>query len=646
MKKNLFNNLLASFLPILVFSFLLARSLEVAGQSCQFQQGQNGGVGLPVVSPVQFERGNSNASKSHFAEGFSVPYRIEFTTLESNQQYKVRISFDVKKNGKIAFDYITGFQNLQLHQSRPAELVDPLVGTSLESVTGIGSSYLAIPSPTYSTNSSFNSTASTSFSQLKAAPGLNPETTLPTSGYSASLRNKGNMVIWNATLNSVQYVGGLDISPSTVSVSIDVVFTKANNSNNVVLAWGGHIASLLDWGQGNSASSIPGSPYHMFVETVVKTSNNDVICNGNMDCQLAADAITPAPTCSITGPSTLCESSTLVNYKAVFDASQNGTISYNWSLVNLSPSSTPQLVGSGSGTSATDTLWQQVIPSDSFLVRLRVERGGIYNYCYLNAVDSPGTKVKKVNIEVQAQATLTSISLNSVSTSQLSTSVLVDGIATSSGLTYQWTIMGPGGFAAGSLSSSTISNPVFTASMSGEYILKVLVTQAESPNCVDSAQVTITVFPSQSCPSLITQSVCTASQVSVPVLSLPHTGVDYNWAVTNGASIISEGGDTLLTILAGAQDFEIQLQLSYVNPLLSNLVCSYPVTVHPLPLVSAGQYGPSCETAIPISLEGFPSGGSWSGVGVSGGLFDPSVAGAGTHKIYYTYTDTNGCTNI
>ncbi|MFZ9301540.1 MAG: hypothetical protein ACO23V_11280, partial [Chitinophagaceae bacterium] len=185
MKKNLFNNLLASFLPILVFSFLLARSLEVAGQSCQFQQGQNGGVGLPVVSPVQFERGNSNASKSHFAEGFSVPYRIEFTTLESNQQYKVRISFDVKKNGKIAFDYITGFQNLQLHQSRPAELVDPLVGTSLESVTGIGSSYLAIPSPTYSTNSSFNSTASTSFSQLKAAPGLNPETTLPTSGYSA-----------------------------------------------------------------------------------------------------------------------------------------------------------------------------------------------------------------------------------------------------------------------------------------------------------------------------------------------------------------------------------------------------------------------------------------------------------------------------
>ncbi|NBX11841.1 MAG: hypothetical protein EBR19_06505, partial [Chitinophagaceae bacterium] len=197
-----------------------------------------------------------------------------------------------------------------------------------------------------------------------------------------------------------------------------------------------------------------------------------------------------------------------------------------------------------------------------------------------------------------------------------------------------------------SLSSSTISNPIFTATMSGEYTLKVLVTQVASPNCVDSAQVTITVLPSQSCPSLITQSVCTASQVSVPVLSLPQTGVDYNWAVTNGASIISEGGDTLLTVLAGAQDFEIQLQLSYANPLLSNLVCTYPVTVHPLPLVSAGEYGPSCATAMPISLGGIPAGGVWLGVGVSGGLFDPSVVGAGTHKVYYTYTDTNGCTSI
>ena len=627
-------------------SFLLSSSFTVYGQACQFQQGQNGGVGLPVESPVQFERGNSNGSKSHFAEGYSVPYRIEFTTLEANQQYRVRIAFDVKKNEKVSFDYITGFQNLQLRQSLPSELVDPLVGTGLASLSGISSSFLAIPAPTFTTNTSFNSTASASFSQLKTAAGLNPETSMPTSPYSASLRNKGNMVIWNATLNSIQYVGGVDISPATVSVAMDVVFTKANNANNVVLAWGGHIASLLDWGVGNSASSIPGSPYHMYVETVVKTSDGDVICNGNMDCQIAADAVTPVPTCNITGPSELCSSTTLVNYKAVLDASQNGPVSYNWSVVDLSSSSTAQLSGSVAGVSSIDTLLQAIIPSDSFLVRLRVQRGGIFNYCYLNSVDSPGTKVKKLNVEVQAQAMPTVISLNSASTSQLNATIQLNGSIVTTGFNYQWTIVGPGGFASGSLDSYSIPDPVFTASMAGDYTLKVIASQQAAPNCVDSATIVISVGSSQGCPSLLTQSLCNASQLSFPVSSLPQPDVDYSWSVTNGASILNEGGDSLLTVLAGAQDFDITLQLSYANPLLNNLVCTYPVIVHPLPIVTAGSFGPTCVTASALSLSGLPAGGTWSGSGVSGSTFTPSVAGAGTIRIYYSYTDENGCSSV
>ena len=627
-------------------SFLLSSSFTVYGQACQFQQGQNGGVGLPVVSPVEFERGNSNANKSHFAEGFSVPYRIEFTTLEANQQYRVRIAFDVKKNGSVAFDYITGFQNLQLSTSLSPELVNPLVGTGLQNLTGISSSFLAIPSPAYTTNTIFNSTAGYSFAQLKTTAGFNPEISLPTSPFSSSLRDKGNMAIWNATLNSIQYVGGVDISPGTVSVAMEIVFTKANNANNVVLAWGGHIASLLDWGQGNSASAISGSPYHMYVETVVKTNDGSMICNGNMDCQLSSDAVTPAPTCSITGPSTLCASTTLVNYKAVLDASQNGPVSYNWSVVDLSSSSTAQLSGSVAGVSSIDTLLQAIIPSDSFLVRLRVQRGGIFNYCYLNSVDSPGTKVKKLNVEVQAQAMPTVISLNSASTSQLNATIQLNGSIVTTGFNYQWTIVGPGGFASGSLDGYTIPDPVFTASMAGDYTLKVIASQQAAPNCVDSATIVISVGSSQGCPSLLTQSLCNASQLSFPVSSLPQPDVDYSWSVTNGASILNEGGDSLLTVLAGAQDFDITLQLSYANPLLNNLVCTYPVIVHPLPIVTAGSYGPTCVTASPLSLSGLPAGGTWSGSGVSGSMFTPSVAGAGTIRVYYSYTDENGCSSV
>lgn len=51
-----------------------------------------------------------------------------------------------------------------------------------------------------------------------------------------------------------------------------------------------------------------------------------------------------------------------------------------------------------------------------------------------------------------------------------------------------------------------------------------------------------------------------------------------------------------------------------------------------------------CINWQPTALTGTPAGGSWSGPGVSGSLFDPAVAGAGNHIITYTFTDSLGCT--
>ena len=43
----------------------------------------------------------------------------------------------------------------------------------------------------------------------------------------------------------------------TVERQIDVTFTASGST--VVLAWGGHIASQIDWGTGNSAGAINGT---------------------------------------------------------------------------------------------------------------------------------------------------------------------------------------------------------------------------------------------------------------------------------------------------------------------------------------------------------------------------------------------------
>jgi hypothetical protein len=48
-------------------------------------------------------------------------------------------------------------------------------------------------------------------------------------------------------------------------------------------------------------------------------------------------------------------------------------------------------------------------------------------------------------------------------------------------------------------------------------------------------------------------------------------------------------------------------------------------------------------SASPVFLQGTPEGGTWSGTGVSGSTFDPSVAGVGTHAVNYSVTITGGC---
>lgn len=63
------------------------------------------------------------------------------------------------------------------------------------------------------------------------------------------------------------------------------------------------------------------------------------------------------------------------------------------------------------------------------------------------------------------------------------------------------------------------------------------------------------------------------------------------------------------------------------------------------PTVTQQPFSDACEGGGAVNLVGgSPSGGTYSGTGVSGSSFDPAVAGQGTTNITYTYTDGNGCT--
>ena len=68
------------------------------------------------------------------------------------------------------------------------------------------------------------------------------------------------------------------------------------------------------------------------------------------------------------------------------------------------------------------------------------------------------------------------------------------------------------------------------------------------------------------------------------------------------------------------------------------------ITVIQGPTVTLAPYSDVCDTDPFFTLTGGnPSNGTYSGPGVTAGVFNPSSAGVGVHTITYTFTDGNGC---
>lgn len=131
---------------------------------------------------------------------------------------------------------------------------------------------------------------------------------------------------------------------------------------------------------------------------------------------------------------------------------------------------------------------------------------------------------------------------------------------------------------------------------------------------------------------------CFGSQVQIGAASNP--GYSYSWSPSFSLSDVSASNPFVtptstityeLTVMAGCASDSASLTL----------------TMNPLPSVSLSGNPDTLYTSdAPIQLGGgTPSGGSYSGSGVSNTQFNPAAAGAGLQSITYTYTDGNGCTN-
>jgi hypothetical protein len=153
--------------------------------------------------------------------------------------------------------------------------------------------------------------------------------------------------------------------------------------------------------------------------------------------------------------------------------------------------------------------------------------------------------------------------------------------------------------------------------------------------CTNSVTATVNVRPVSAVQIVAPANAC-INGTPVTLLGSPTGGTFSGTAVT---------GNLFNPVTAGLGTKVITY--TYTNSFGCVSSTTHNITVQPLTTTTIG--GLSASYCIPstqtVTLAGFPAGGTFSGPGISGNIFNPQTAGAGTKVITYTAADMYGCVN-
>ncbi|HVI47330.1 MAG TPA: hypothetical protein VM802_20800 [Chitinophaga sp.] len=509
-------------LLMLLLTFVTFRTL---GQSANLDQGANNQATAPT-SPVDWVNGNLNMNAAHFLEGYSVPYRAVLKGLIVNQTYTLVIGCDITNGSKHALDYITHYQRLEPHTvfGHGAETVNPLLD-----ITGFPPAYFtssdAEPIPAPSSAGS-------------------PVAGQPTASFNALPASEKLFTGYNADLLSVVYSAPGDLNAAQSEATINITFKALKET--VVLAWGGHIASVTDWGkdpitnESRSASAINGSPYHMRLKNWI--INGDTVSIGNQDRSLKTDAVFIPPVCNVTGPVNACAETAKLVYVSTVDDPTG--LTYLWSIIGANTANA-KIVNPTLGTIEVVPIGTAFAPG-SFNLRLIVTRDGLKDTCYINSHNNPGASVVISHVIVDAGSDQ---SITNLDTAYLSASAS-GGTAP---YTFSWTpVTG--------LSDPNIFNPQFIPSSVGVFQFIVKAVDGNKCEDVDTIVVTVTEHPKPPCGITGPNPVCPGSQGEYAGPDAGTVG-SYLWSVTGDATITGDNNKEKVLIQAANKCGSYMIQL-------------------------------------------------------------------------------------
>lgn len=506
--------MLALFMPLLVVGLLVSGLTMFAappGPAISLDQASNGGIGKTPVSPVGWENGNQNGQKAHYNEGESIPYRARITNLIPGETYRATFGYDIKHSGKHAIDFITSNQRI-------AEVVDPCNGTGEPVISPCvaGTSGL-IPSPANSAGVFFNLVVGFEGAQF--------------------------VKIFNGNISLVEYITQGDEAAAQSETTFRVTFTA--NSSTSVLSWGGHIARGVDWGDGQGATGLPGSPYHTRAKQLEVPNGSggfNVVSVGNQDRALASSAVLPPAECMLTNNGARFCGSSNATHELVGMASTSATYSFSFvsggATASITASNTnPSAASCTDGDATTPCIFATVSATASYTIRLTVSNpSGVETCDAMVIVDEQPVAADVGNQEQCDQGALSDREFNLDSA----------GSTVPAGGSLMWSVVS--GMATIESPTSATTKVTITSGSTATIRLTVAGPSGTTcPNATDDAVLTLNPAPTV---SISLQNECNAGTAALKANASGGTGtLHYQWQ-KDGVNVGSDS-DTLLVSAVG-----------------------------------------------------------------------------------------------
>ena len=420
----------------------------------------------------------------------------------------------------------------------------------------------------------------------------------------------------------------------TLSVTVNPTPTVAASSATVCRGTSTNLtatgATTYSWNTGAITASISVTPTITTNYTVTGTTT------GCTNTRTLSVTVNPTPTVAVSN-ATICSGSAA-------NLTASGATTYSWNTgataasISVTPTTTTNYTVTGTSTGCANTRTLSVtvnatptVAATSKTVCLgaaaTLTASGASSYAW-----NTGATTSSISVTPTITTNYTVVGTNTLGCSNTrtlavtvnplpnvaSTSATICAGATatitaSGASTYSWNT----GATTANLTASPASNTNYT------------VTGTSAAGCIKTTTASITVGAAPSI-SVNSSTICAGATAT-----LAASGVTtYTWNTTSNATSISVSptSTSVYTVTGNLTGCAVGATQTAT------------VTVNSLPVVTMGTVSsPLCVANAPVTLSGTPTGGTFSGTGVVGNTFDPSVSGQGTFSLLYDYMDGNGC---